>query len=136
MSTPIMTITSDENAVSLTLTDHIVTMKLSDNILDEVHREIEADKDVAAPGWVGNLARFVTGSVEKMLRTSIEYPLTDIASIDYQNGAIVFTYHKQRMMTFEDVNIMVNGTRKQALSCFAPDDAEAFVAKARELMAR
>lgn len=136
MSTPVMTITSAENAVSLTLTDQAITMKLSDNILDEVHREIEADKDVAAPGWAGNLARFVTGSVEKMLRTNIEYPLTDIASVNYQNGAIVFTYHKQRMMTFEDVNIGMDGKRQPALASFNPDDAQAFVAKARELLAR
>ena len=136
MSTPIMTITSAENAVSLTLTDQTVTMKLSDHILDEVHREIEEDKDVASPGWAGNIARFVTGSVEKMLRTNIEYPLTDIASVDYQNGTIAFTYHKQRMMTFEDVNIGLDGKRKSALASFNPDDAQAFVAKARELLAR
>src|SRR5579859_3911002 len=136
MTTPIMTITSAENAVSLTLTDQAVTMKLSDNILDEVHREIEADKDVAAPGWVGNLARFVTGSVEKMLRANIEYPLADIASVDYQHGAIVFTYHKHRMMTFEEVSIGLDGKRQPALASFNPDDAQAFVTRARELLTR
>ncbi len=52
MLTPIMTITSTENAVSLTLTEQAITMRLSDEILDEAHREIEADKDVSAPGWV------------------------------------------------------------------------------------
>lgn len=136
MPTPLMTITSAENAVSLSLTEQAVTMRLSDHILDEIHHEIEADKDVAAPGWAGNLARFVTRSVEKMLRSSIEYPLTDISSIDYQHGTLVFTYHKQRLMTFEDVNITVNGARKQALSCFAPDDARAFFAKVCEVLAR
>ncbi len=136
MSTPVMTITSVENAVSLTLTDQAVTMRLSNHILDEVHREIEMDKDVAAPGWAGNLARFVTGSVEKLLRSNIEYPLTDIASIDYRDGTLAFTYHKMRMLTFEDVNITVNGAQKQALSCFAPDDARVFFSKVCELLAR
>lgn len=136
MSTPIMTITSAENAVSLTLTEQAITMRLSDHVLEEARRDIEADKDVAAPGWVGNFARFVTGSVEKLLRTSIEYPLTDIASIDYQNGTLVFTYRKKHMLTFDAVNIVVNGERKQALACFAPDDARAFFAKVCELLAR
>ncbi len=136
MSTPIMTITSAENAVSLTLTDQSITMRLSDHVLDEVHREIEEDKDVSAPGWAGNLARFVTSSVEKLLRTSIEYPLTDIASIDYRDGTLVFTYRKKHMLTFDDVKITVNGEQKQALACFAPDDARAFFAKVCELLAR
>ncbi len=136
MSTPIMTITSAENAVSLTLTDQSITMRLSDHVLDEVHREIEEDKDVSAPGWAGNLARFVTNSVEKLLRTSIEYPLTDIASIDYRDGTLVFTYRKKHVLTFDDVKIVVNGERKQALACFTPDDARAFFAKVCELLAR
>jgi selenophosphate synthetase-related protein len=136
MTAPILTITSAKNAVTLTLTDEAVNMRLSDSILDEVHREIESDKDVSAPGWAGNLARFVTGSVEKMLRTSIEYSLSDIASVDYRDGAIVFTYRKQHMLTFEDVNIVDDSKRKQALACFSPEDAQAFVAKTRELLAR
>ena len=136
MTAPVLTITSAEHAVTLTLTDEAISMKLSDHILDEVHREIADDTDVAAPGWAGNLARFVTGSVEKMLRSSIEYPLSDIASVDYQNGAIVFTYRKMRIMTFEDVNIIVNGKREQALASFSPENAQAFVAKTRELLAR
>ena len=111
-------------------------MQLSEATLAEAHNEIEDDKDVAAPGWAGNLARFVTGSVEKILRSSIEYPLADIASIADDNGTIVFTYHSQRIMTFEDVMIGTQGKRKQALASFKPDDAQAFVAKARELMAR
>ncbi|HEY7975338.1 MAG TPA: hypothetical protein VID72_08355 [Ktedonobacterales bacterium] len=136
MATPIMTITSAENAVAMTLTDAAITMKLSDAVLAEVHRDIEADKDMSAPGWAGNLARFVTGSVEKLLRSSIEYPLGDIASIDYRDGTLVFTYHKQHLMTFDDVSISAHGTRKKALACFSPDDARAFFAKVCELLAR
>ena len=136
MGEPVLAITSAENAVTLTLTNETITMRLSDHVLAEAHREIEEDKDVSAPGWAGNLARFVTGSVEKLLRTSIEYPLADIAAIDYRDGTLVFTYRKMRMLTFEDVNITVNGVRKQALSCFAPDDARAFFAKVCEVLAR
>ena len=136
MVAPILAITSAENAVTLTLTDEAISMKLSDHVLAEAHREIEGDKDVAAPGWAGNLARFVTGSVEKLLRSSIEYPLTDIASVDYQDGKIVFTYYKKRMQTFDVVSIIVDGAREQALASFRPEDAQAFVAKARELLAK
>lgn len=136
MTTPLMSITSDENAVTMSLTDHAITMKLSDATLNEIHAEIDADRDISAPGWAGNIARFVTGSVEKLLRSSIEYPLADISSLDYRDGALVFTYKKQHIVTFEDVNITVNGERKQALSSFRPEDARAFFARVCELLAQ
>lgn len=136
MAAPIITITSAENAVTMSLTGSAITMKLSDAVLAEVHSEIEADRDVSAPGWASALARFVTGSVEKLLRSSIEYPLADIDSIEYREGALAFTYKKQHLVTFEDVRISVNGTRKQALACFRPDDARAFFGKVCELLAR
>lgn len=136
MAEPVLEITSAENAVTLTLTNEAISMRLSDHVLAQAHREIEEDKDVSAPGWAGNLARFVTGSVEKLLRSSIEYPLSDIESVDLRDGKLVFTYRKMRMLTFDDVNIVVKGKREKALESFSPEDARAFFAKVCELLAR
>ena len=136
MAAPILEITSAENAVTLTLTNAAISMRLSDQVLAEAHREIEEDKDVSAPGWAGNLARFVTDSVEKLLRTSIEYPLSDIESVDYRDGKLVFTYRKRRMLTFDDVSIVIKGKREKALETFSPEDSRAFFAKVCEVLAR
>ncbi|HEX9037571.1 MAG TPA: hypothetical protein VF808_11340 [Ktedonobacterales bacterium] len=89
---------------------------------------------MSADGWAGNLARFVTRSVEKLLRSSIEYPLADITAISDDNGTITFSYRSQRILAFEDVMIGVSRSRKQALASFSPADAQAFVARAREVM--
>jgi hypothetical protein len=136
MADAIMTIETVGNEVSLSLSNVAITMRLSEATLAQAHQEIEDDPDVSAGGWAGNLARFVTGSVEKLLRSSIEYPLADITAISDDNGTITFHYRSQRILTFEDVMIGVPGKRKQALSSFSPTDAQAFVARARELMAR
>ena len=136
MADAIMTIHTTGGEVALSLSSVAITMRLSEATLAQAHQEIQDDPDVSAGGWAGNLARFVTGSVEKLLRSSIEYPLADIASIADDNGAITFSYRSQRILTFEDVMIGVPGKRTQALASFPPADAQAFVAKARELMAR
>ena len=136
MPDPIMTIATTGNEVTLTLTSTAITMRLSEATLAEAHKEIEEDKDVSAPGWVGALARFVTGGVEKMLHSSIEYPLADITDIRDENGTIVCVCRSPRVQTFETVMIGVPGKQHSALSSFPPADAQAFVAKAHEVMGR
>lgn len=136
MADAIMTIHTTGDEVALSLSNVAITMRLSEATLAQAHQEIMDDPDVSGGGWAGNLARFVTGSVEKLLRSSIEYPLADIASIADDNGTITFTYRSQRILTFEDVMIGVPGKRTQALASFAPSDARTFVGRARELMAR
>ena len=136
MADAIMTIETVGNEVSLSLSNVAITMRLSEATLAQAHQEIADDPDTSAPGWAGQLARFVTGSVEKLLRSSIEYPLADITAITDESGTITFHYRSQRILTFEDVMIGVPGKRKQALAAFNPADAQAFVAKAHEVMGR
>ena len=136
MADAIMTIHTTGDEVALSLSSVAITMRLSEATLAQAHQEIADEPDISSPGWAGALARFVTGSVEKLLRSSIEYPLADLTSIADDNGTITFTYRSQRILTFEDVMIGVPGKRTQALASFAPADAQSFVGKARELMAR
>lgn len=136
MADSIMTIATTGNEVTLTLTNTAITMRLSEATLAEARKEIKDDPDVAAPGWVGAFARFVTGSVEKLIQSSIEYPLADITALSDDNGTIICTTRSHRVMTFADVMIGIPGKQRQALSAFAPADAQAFVAKAHEVMGR
>ena len=126
MSEPVLTITSQEDAVELILTHEQVLMKLSDAVLHEFRSDAQADPDVQAPGLAGRFARMVTGAVEKMISSTIEYPLADIESVADRDGTLVFTYRKRRAFSFETVTIVLNGVNVPALAAFSPADAQNF----------
>lgn len=126
MSEPVLTITSQEDAVELVLTSEGVHMKLSDAVLHEFRSDVQTDPDVQAPGLVGRFARMVTGAAEKLISSTIEYPLADIESVADHDGTLVFTYRKRRAFSFENVTITLNGARVPALAAFSPADAQTF----------
>ena len=136
MSEPVLTITSQEDAVELLLTQDSVRMQLSERVLEEFRREVESDPDVQAPGLAGRFVRAITGAAGKLLKTNIEYPLYDLESVAVRNGALVFTYLRRQRPDFEDVNIVVKGTRIPALAAFAPADMAAFVERFTALKAQ
>ena len=122
-----LTITSTNGGVELVLSDTSVTMKLSESVLqqarDEMHQDLQNDPDVQKGGLAARFAGFITGAVESILTHTIDYPLGDIESVRYQDGALVFTYHKKHRLGFESVSM----DGKPALKSFSPDDAQAFV---------
>ncbi len=126
MSEPMLTITSRENAVQLSLTSEQVRMTLSEAVMREFHDEVRADPDVKAPGLTGRFARFVTGAVEKLISSSIQYAVADIESVEVRDGALVFTYVKRHRPSFEDITIVMDGVNTPVLAAFAPSDAQAF----------
>ena len=134
MSEPLLVVTSSD-AIELVLTDSTVSMRFSEKVRGEVQAEIAAEPEIQSPGLAGRFARFVTGAVEKFMNKSIEYPLADVTSAEYTGSALVFTYtHKQRP-SFETINVGQNGKNVPVLQTFAPEDAQAFVAKFREVKA-
>lgn len=126
MSEPLLTITSRENAVQLSLTNEQVRMTLSESVTREFHDDVRSDPDVQAPGLAGRFARFITGAVEKLLSSAIEYAVADIESVTMRDGALVFTYVKRHRPSFEDITIVLDGATVPALATFAPADAQAF----------
>lgn len=133
MSEPLLTIASQDGAVELQLTREQVRMKLSESVLEEYRSEVRSDPDVQASGLIGSFVRAVTGAVEKLISSSITYAIADIDSVAYRDGALVFTYRKRHMPTFDVVQISqdgdVNGSgaRRSALAAFTPADAQEFV---------
>ena len=121
-----LTITSTDGGVELVLTDTSVSMKLSEGVLQqarvEMQQDLQNDPDVQKGGLAARFARFVTGAVESLLNHTIEYPLVDVESVQYQDGGLVFSYHKKQRLSFETVS--VDG--KPALKSFSPEDAQAF----------
>lgn len=133
MSDPLLTITSQEDAVELQLTREHVRMKLSEKVMEEFRSEVRSDPDVQAPGLIGSFVRAVTGAAEKLMSSSITYPIADIESVAYRDGALVFTYRKRHVTTFGDIQVRLDGisarggAKTSALTTFAPADAENFV---------
>lgn len=135
MSQPILTIVSENNAVELVLTDASVSMKLSESLLEEIRGEMRSEPELQQESFAGKFARFVTSSVDKMVSHTIEYPLADIASVEYVDGKLVFTYNKKHLLSFEKVNFGADGKQVSALQSFKEDDARTFVAEFREAKA-
>jgi hypothetical protein len=121
------TITSTEGGVELVLTDSSVSMKLSESILqqaqDEMQQDLQNDPDIKKGGLAARFAEFVTGAVESLLNHTIEYPLGDIESVRYQDGGLIFTYHKKHKLSFESVKV----DSQPALKSFSPADAQVFL---------
>lgn len=121
------TITSTEGGVELVLTNSSVSMKLSESILqqarDEMQQDLQNDPDIKKGGLAARFAEFVTGAVESLLNHTIEYPLGDIESVQYQDGGLIFTYHKKHKLSFESVKV----DSQPALKSFSPADAQVFV---------
>lgn len=127
MTEAVLTITSQEDAVELILTQSSVRMKLSESVLRQYRDEVAADPDVQSPGLVGRFARAVTGAVGALLSSYIEYPYYEIEALDYRDGALIFTYRKRHRPSFEDITFDLKGKRISALAAFAPADAATFV---------
>lgn len=132
----IMTIATTGNEVTLTLTNVAIIMRFTAETRAQVSDEkADLEKD-DAPGWAKALANFALGAAEKFLQSDIEYPLADITSIEDQNGAIRITTRSTRLKTFDEVMIGARGHLKSALDSFSPEDAAAFVAKAKEVIGK
>ncbi len=67
-----------------------------------MRQDVQNDPDVQKGGLAARFANFVTQKVENLLHHTIEYPIGDIESVAYQDGGLVFTYHKKKMLSFED----------------------------------
>jgi len=135
MSDALLTITSREDAVELTLTHTSVSMRLAKATLDEVREELHAEPERDAPGLTGRFVRFVTDSVEKLVSKQIDYPLDDLSAIEYRDGRLVVTYRKRHLPTFDAVHVTVDGKSLPALAAFREDDARAFAQRFAEAQA-
>ena len=122
-SSDTVAIRTTDGAIQLGLARDTVYMGLTDSVLtlarNDMARDTEETKNVIA----GTIEKFVKKSVSSALQTRLKYPLTDLDSATYSNGAIKFAYRDKRRMAFEDVS--QNGHK--ALQSFTPEDAQRFV---------
>jgi hypothetical protein len=127
-------IRTSDDVVALMLTRDAVAMQLTDRGLRHVRGEMERDME-AEHGDDGVLARMIQSvvrtSVGSMLRRSIEYPVSELRSVTYERGRLVFVTEDGEEV-FDQVE--VNGS--DVMEGFSAADARAFVREFHALKAR
>jgi hypothetical protein len=116
-------IRTTDGAIQLGLARDTVYMGLTDSVLTLARKDMARDTEETRNAIAGTIERFVKKSVSSALQTRLKYPLADLDSVTYRDGAIKFAYRDKRRMGFEDVS--QNGHK--ALQSFTPDDAQHFV---------
>jgi hypothetical protein len=117
-------ILTEDQAVTLILTQDLVVVQLSDRTFHKLDREIAREKD--EDGDVGVIADAIKGailgSVRALLDHSLECPVADLRDVRYRDGRLILiTEDGDRI--FEDLNI----NDHEVLEGFSERDALAFV---------
>ncbi|HET7229335.1 MAG TPA: hypothetical protein VFJ16_05000 [Longimicrobium sp.] len=125
-------ITTTNDVAAFVLTGDVVALQLTDHTLREMRRDMDRDADHENHGVLASMiVSAVRGSVENLLRRSVEVPIDDLRSVDYRDGRLVMVTEDGDRV-FEKAE--VNGT--DLMASFSPADARAFVREFRALKAR
>jgi hypothetical protein len=125
-----LAITTRDDMVALLLTPDLVTMQLTDGGLRQVRRDLREEEDEADGFFAAMVQAVVHGTVETMLKRSVEYPVSELRDVSYRGGRLVFTGMDGEQV-FESMT--VNDT--EVMEGFSDADARAFVREFRRVKA-
>ena len=114
--------TNDEKVV-LGINDSTVYMQLSKEMLDHLNNDLSSDTNSNKDDWAGEFSNFVKSHVRELINRKLEYNLSDIKSVTYDDGGLVFDYNHKHLFSFE----RIIDEDKPALKSFKKQDAEAFI---------
>jgi hypothetical protein len=127
-----LAINTTNDVVSLLLTGDVVVLQLTDRTLRRLSGEMARDAGDEGDGFIARMiGDVVRSSVSTVLRRSVEYPVSELRSVEYRGGRLVFTSEEGEVV-FEDVE--VNDTKM--VESFSAADAQAFVREFQALKAR
>jgi len=123
-------ISTKDQKISLVLSDSTVYMKLAPSVLDKVNKDLNKEKSKNQDNdWANKFSHFVISNVQSLLNKKLEYPISEIKDVNYENGALTFTYYHTHLMTFDKIK----DNDKPALANFNPSDAKEFVYRFHQL---
>lgn len=128
-----MAISTRGDEVSLILTDEVVAMQLTERTLRDIRRDMDEDEDNdKSDGFFARMvSSAVRGTVHSMLRRSMEVPVRELRSVEYEDGRLVFTTRDGERV-FEHVKV----NDEEMMDSFSPAEARAFVREFRAVKAR
>jgi hypothetical protein len=116
-------ITNEDSSVDMAVVGQRIVVRLSDKTMARVREKTDTSK-LTDSGLASSIKRMVNRTVESTLGQQFEYPLSDVRSARYENGAIVLDVNGREPRLL--ANTKVGG--KKLLESFRPDDARRFVA--------
>lgn len=123
-----LVITSESDDVDLGLTDEVLYLRLNPDRLAEVEREMAAEVE-SQSGLGGIIAETVTDAVAGALRHRVEFDLSDVRDVRYEDGRLDIE------LVGEDRFPQVENDGVPLEEAFAPDDARRFADTFRRLKA-
>ncbi len=88
-----------------------------------LNNDLSSDTNSNKDDWAGEFSNFVKSHVRELINRKLEYNLSDINSVTYDNGGLVFDYNHKHLFSFE----RIIDEDKPALKSFKKQDAEAFI---------
>ena len=123
----ILRITNNEDEVDLVLTTDAVYMELSAQVLDEIHQELEKEREEKEDSeFASGIKNMVLDGVEQMMQTKVEYDLDEIREIRWDGGEMIFEVEGSSYISFDAIE--VDGDRP-VLETFNRRDALEFIAE-------
>ncbi len=130
-------------AMVMSLRHDSVVVAFSDSMRNAIQREMKKSmkEDAAADSEensaIGQMIKgvvksTVTGAMREVFEKSRGFPVSDLRSVDYDDGAIQFTYDHKPTWNFDHVNT----DNEPLLEQFHPADAARFVGAVRSRMKR
>jgi len=114
-------ITTRDGSTMLLMTNEAVAIQLTDASIDKMHASDDG----------GFLEELLASGVRFALRKAVEFPLANVKSVEYRDGAIVMT-NDQNKPVF--TNVKVNGA--EVMRDFSAADATRFVSAFRAIKRR
>jgi hypothetical protein len=121
-----------DSTVDLVLAGNNILAGLSPKTIAKVKDKVNAKTAGETTGFAGSIAKIVTSSVSSAIGTHASYPLNEIRDIRYEDNTLVLVWRNgDEQEVFS--NTKVNG--EKVSRSFSQEDAERFIAAAKERMA-
>ncbi|HKJ45596.1 MAG TPA: hypothetical protein VJ991_07195 [Balneolales bacterium] len=125
-----LVITTKDQKVNLVMSDSTIYMQLTKDVLAKVNEDLNNEKNKDhGNNWADKFSHFVVSNVQSLVNKKLEYPISEIKDITYEDGALKITYYHTHIMTFNKIQ----DEDKPVLASFNESDAKDFVRRFHEL---
>jgi hypothetical protein len=111
------------NEVKLCLTKTSVYMVMTGSVKDYMNQEIAQRHSIEASQFIDSQGHFLLGDAVLLSSEKLEYSFSDIESVSFENGELLFSYKNRQSFVFSDI---LGTDGNPALQNFYVEDLEKF----------